>query len=118
MATRSHVPYFFNRPVLSPAVDLGPPSESDFLLLAEERADDLRESLGAEPNRSLRLNLPPSLECTDEDLLLRGAGLDSTGVAGAWGSFFNPLAGVGSGGDIRDDKSGLIPDMLAALLGA
>lgn len=64
MATRSQVPYFFNKlPVLSPAVDFGPPSESDFLLLAEDRADDLRESLGADPRRSLRLNLvPPSVE--------------------------------------------------------
>lgn len=49
--------------MLSPPVDFGPPSESDFLLLAEERADDLRESLGAVPRRSLRLNLvPPSVE--------------------------------------------------------
>ena len=53
----------------------------------------------------------------DEGPLLRGA-LGSTGVAGAWRSFFDPLAGVGSGGDNRDDKSGLVPDMLGALLGA
>jgi len=107
MATRSQVPYFFKRPVLSPPVDFGPPSESDFLLLTEERADDLRESFGAEPRRSLRLNLwpPPSEEWTDEGFV-RSAGLASTGA----------LVGAGAGDDASEDRSGLVPDMLAALL--
>ena len=119
MATRSQVPYFFKKDVLSPAVDLGPPSESDFLLLAEERAEDLRESLGAEPRRSLRLNLlPPSVEWTDGGPLLRGARLGSTGVTGWWRSFLGPLPGTGVGDGDNDDRSGLAPDMLGALLGA
>lgn len=116
MATRSQVPYFFKRPTLSPAVDLGPPSESDFLLLAEERADDLRESLGADPSRSLRLNLwLPSLEWTDGGPLERGTGLGSTGVTGADRSL-DPLGRAGDANS--EDRSGLAPDMLGALLGA
>lgn len=113
MATRSQVPYFFKRPVLSPPVDFAPPSESDFLLLAEERADDLRESLGAEPRRSLRLNLwpPPSVEWTDGGFG-RSAGLASTGVAGTEGA----RVGAGTGDEMSEDRSGLILDMLAALL--
>jgi hypothetical protein len=119
MATRSQVPYFFKRDALSPPVDLGPPSESDFLLLADERAEDLRESLGAEARRSLRLNLvPPSVEWTDGGPILRGAGLGSTGVTGSWRSFFDPLAGTGAGDCNSDDRSGLAPDILDALLGA
>ena len=103
--------------MLSPAVDLGPPSESDFLLLAEERADDLRESLGADPRRSLRLNLwPPSLEWTDGGPLERGTGLASTGVTGTDRSFLDPLGRTGDANS--DDRSGLAPDMLGALLGA
>ena len=119
MATRSQVPYFFKRAALSPPFDLGPPSESDFLLLAEERAEDLRESLGAEARRSLRLNLlPPSVEWTDGGPLLRGAGLGSTGVTGPWRSFLDPLAVAGVENDNSEDRSGLASDMLCALLGA
>jgi len=113
------VPYFFKRPVLSPAVDLGPPSESDFLLLAEERAEDLRESLGADPRRSLRLNLwPPSFEWTDGGPFERGTGLASTGVTGTARSFLDNLVSARAGDASNDDKSGLAPDMLGALLGA
>jgi len=61
MANRSHTPYFFNKPVVS--VER---SESDFLLLPEDRPDDLRASLGPELRSSLRVNLPsPSLDLTD-----------------------------------------------------
>jgi hypothetical protein len=117
IATRSQVPYFFKRPTLSPAADFGPPSESDFLLLAEERADDLRESLGADPRRSLRVNLwPPSLEWTEGGPLERGTGLASTGVTGTARSFLDPLGRTGDSNS--DDRSGLAPDMLGALLGA
>jgi hypothetical protein len=105
--------------VLSPAVDFAPPSESDFLLLAEERADDLRESLGADPRRSLRLNLwPPSVEWTDGGPLERGTGLASTGVTGTARSFLDPLGSARAGGANNDDRSGLGLDMLGALLGA
>jgi hypothetical protein len=100
-------------------MDFGPPSESDFLLLAEERADDLRVSLGADPRMSLRWALIlPSVEFTDGARLERGAGLGSTGVTGVDRSFFDPLANLNSAVDNRDDRSGLVPDMLGALLGA
>lgn len=87
IATRSQVPYFFNRLcVLSPpAMDLPPPpSESDFLLLAE-RADPLRVSLGPLASSSLRVNLcPPVSELIDGGPLERGPGECSmTGVEGA-----------------------------------
>lgn len=64
MATFSHTPYFFNRlTVLSPVVDRAPRSESDFLLLPVERADDFLASFGV-PSKSLRVNFcPPLSEC-------------------------------------------------------
>jgi hypothetical protein len=104
--------------VLSPPIDFGPPSESDFLLLAEERADDLRVSLGADPRRSLRWDLMlPSVEWTD-GALGRGTGLCSTGVTGADRSFLDPLVSPKSADGNSDDRSGLVPDILGALLGA
>src|SRR6267154_6376934 len=58
IATFWQTPYFCVRlTALSLATDFRSPSESDFLLLVE-RAEDLRESLGAEAvMRSLRVNL-------------------------------------------------------------
>ena len=42
IAKRSHTPYFFDRlTTLSPALDRRSPSESDFLLLAVERAEEV-----------------------------------------------------------------------------
>jgi hypothetical protein len=120
MATRSQVPYFCKKlPVLSPATDFGPPSESDFLLLADERADDLRVSLGAEPRKSLKCDLKLlSVEWTDEGPLGREAGLWSTGVTGADRPFLEPLMSPKSADDGNsEDRSGLVPDILGALLG-
>lgn len=62
MATLSQVPYFFNKLTVDspPVVDRAPPpSESDFLLLAVDRAEDLRASLGPDANSSLSVNLWP-----------------------------------------------------------
>ena len=62
IATFWQTPYFCVRlVVLSPATDFRSTSESDFLLLVE-RAEDLRESLGAEAaTRLFSVNLwPPS----------------------------------------------------------
>lgn len=66
MATFSQTPYFFNKLiVLSPAVDLRSLSESDFLLLAVERADVLRVSFGPPKSlfRSLSVNFCPESDC-------------------------------------------------------
>lgn len=61
MARRSHTPYFFNMPFVS--VER---SESDFLLLPDERPDERRASLGPELRSSFRVNLPSlSLDLTD-----------------------------------------------------
>lgn len=46
----------------------------------------------------------------------RGTGLASTGVTGTARSFLGPSRRAGDANS--DDKSGLAPDMLAALLGA
>ena len=59
------MPYFLSKlTVLAPASERPPRSESDFLLLAVDRADDFRASLGPLLSKSLRLNLPVS-ECTE-----------------------------------------------------
>ena len=53
--------------MLAPASERPPRSESDFLLLAVERAEDLLPSLGP-PRRSLRVNFWPPSECTEGGL--------------------------------------------------
>ena len=60
--------------MLSPAVDRGPRSESDFLELPVDRAEDLRTSL-VEPRRSFSVNFVPESECTE------GERLDFPGVS-------------------------------------
>lgn len=48
----------------------------------------------------------------------RVTGLASTGVTGTARSFLDPLASARAGDVNSEDRSGLAPDMLAALLGA
>lgn len=72
MATFSHTPYFLSRlTVLPPAVERSPRSESDFLLLPVERADDLRTSFGV-PSKSFSVNFSLRSECTEGGPRARG----------------------------------------------
>ena len=120
IATFSQMPYFLSKlTVLAPASERPPRSESDFLLLAVERADDLRASLGA-PRRSLRVNFwPPESEWTDggplRDTLSSPADVvgDIRGAVGGGGSFLGATLDMGT----REVMS-LPPESPADMLGA
>lgn len=96
-------PYFCARlAVLSPATDLRSPSESDFLLLPVDLAEDLRLIFGAEEIRSLRVNFWPPSEWEFEGALGRklgwgeGEGLAVGGAkCGSRGSGLGPAATLG-----------------------
>lgn len=107
MATFWQTPYFFDKLVALPALDLASPlSESDFLLLPFDRTDDFREILGPPESRSFRLNLwlPPSLELTEGALGRVGAG---SGVFLAGATTFPP-----------ETPADMLGALLAARLGA
>lgn len=98
MASFWQTPYFFDKLVWLPALDLASPlSESDFLLLPFERTEDRRAILGPPESKSFKLNLwLPSVELTE----------------GALGR-----AGVGSGVFLADTAT-LPPETPAEKLGA
>jgi hypothetical protein len=76
IATFWQTPYFCVKlAALSPPTDFRSTSESDFLLLVE-RAEDLRESLGAEVMRSLRVNFCPPSKLAVDGVLDRLVGVE------------------------------------------
>ena len=76
--------------MLSPATLLRSPSESDFLLLALDRLDDLRVSFGAAVMRSFNVNFWPPSECPNDGRLDGGADF-SEGVFSEVGLLLEPL---------------------------
>lgn len=102
------MPYFFRRLApLSPPTDLGPPSESDFLLLADDRAEDRRTSFGPAAIRSFRVNLCPPSEWTDG---AREGGREG----GCEGAFSDGAVGRGSARLARDAGVGATDGLLTA----
>ena len=107
IAAFSQTPYFFNKLAVLSATDLVPPSDSDFLLLPFERAEDRLPSFGADPSNSLRVNFWAVSEWTEDGPLLRGVG-GSSAAAGC---------GVTGAGFFGDKKPLSFPTLkLAALL--
>ena len=93
--------------MLSPVTDLRSPSESDFLLLPVDLAEDLRVSLGAEEMRSLRANFWPLSEWV-EGALGRALGCGEEGGFAFVGAVFGTAS-------LFPDTP---PDTLGARLGA